>query len=80
MPLPLIELADECKEQKLCPPGPSAQMALTYFPFTGGKRKPNGYATELWGFNLANKLIQLDTDNSKAKKSQSLALAALGAL
>lgn len=28
------------------------------------------YPTELWGFNLADKLIQLDLDNNKAEKSQ----------
>ena len=80
MPLPLVQLVDECKKQKLCPPGLLAQMSFTYFPFTGEKKALNGCATELWGFNLANKLIQLDSDNSKAKKSQPLALAALGAL
>lgn len=32
------------------------------------------------GFNLANKLIQLDSNNSEAKQSQYLALAALGVL
>ena len=35
--------------------------------------KMNEYAKpqEIWGFNLANKLIQLDSNNSQAKKSQS---------
>lgn len=54
-------------------------MSFTYFPLTGENKATNGYAAELWGFNLANKSIQLDSDRSKAKKSQSLGLAALGA-
>lgn len=79
MPLPLVQLVDECEDQKLCSPGLIAQMSFTYFPLTGENKATNGYAAELWGFNLANKSIQLDSDRSKAKKSQSLGLAALGA-
>lgn len=76
----LLQLPDEPKEQKLCPPGLLTQMSFIYFLFIGEEKAMNGYARKLWDFYLVNKLIQLDSGNNKAKKSQSLALAALGAL
>lgn len=47
MPLPLVQVLDECEEQELYPPWLTAPNSFTYLPLVGQKKAMNGCAADL---------------------------------
>lgn len=47
LPLPLVQVLDECEEQELYPPWLTAPNSFTYLPLVGQKKAMNGCAADL---------------------------------
>lgn len=47
LPLPLVQVLDECEEQELYPPWLTAPNSFTYLPLVWQKKAMNGCAADL---------------------------------